>query len=189
MKKLFLASVLVLASLNASAQVHLGVKAGANLTKIDGESFSEKYKLGYQLGAYTYYDFSPMIGIQLEVQSNQSNTKVSERYSDVVFNSFSKGKQLNYISVPLLLRVNSQGALTLLAGPQFSFLTDPNKTVLENGTKLFKNTDIGLVGGVDLNLRPFIISGRYIWGLNDISGTGNKATKRQIQLGLAFEIF
>ncbi|MEC3875328.1 porin family protein [Chryseobacterium salviniae] len=189
MRKFFLASALVFAYCSAHAQIHLGAKAGANMTKIDGKSFSEKYKLGYQLGGYAYYDFSKMIGLQLEVQFNQSNTQISDRYSDVLFDSFGRGKKLNYITIPVLFRINSQGALTFLAGPQFSFITDSDKNILENGTKLFRSSDIGLVGGVDLNIRPFIISARYVWGLNDISGTENKATGRQIQLGLGFEIF
>lgn len=189
MKKIFLATLFSFAFFNANAQLHLGAKAGANLTKIDGTSFSDKYKLGYQLGGYVYYDFSKMIGLQLEVQFNQSNTKISDQYSDVLFDSFGKGKKLNYITVPVLFRINSQGALTFLAGPQFSFLTDSDKNILQNGTKLFRNSDVGIVAGVDLNVRPFIISARYVWGLNDISGTENKATGRQIQLGLGFEIF
>lgn len=189
MKKFFLAIAIALASFNANAQLHLGAKAGANLTKIDGESFREKYKLGYQLGGYVYYDFSRMVGLQLEIQFNQSNTQVSDQYSDVLFDSFGRGKKLNYIALPVLFRINSQGGLTFLAGAQFSFLADSDKNVLQNGAKLFKGTNVGLVAGADLNLRPFIISARYVWGLSDISGTGNKATGRQIQLGLGFEIF
>lgn len=189
MKKILFVSFLMLGVFNGNAQLHLGAKAGANLTKIDGESFKSKYQLGYQLGGYVYYDFSNAIGIQTEVQFNQSNTKIADRYSDVLFDSFDKGKKLNYITVPVLLRLNSQGALTFLAGPQFSFLADSNRTILQNGKKLFKSSDVGLVAGVDLNLRPFIISARYIWGLSDISGTDNKANNRQIQLGIGFEIF
>lgn len=189
MKKLFLTGAFVLASLSANAQMHLGAKAGANLTKIDGQSFNDTYKLGYQLGGYAYYDFSKMIGLQFEVQFNQSNTKISDQYSDVIFDSIGRGKKLNYITIPALLRINSHGALTFLAGPQFSFLADSDKNVLLNGERLFKSTDVGLVAGADFNVRPFIISARYVWGLNDISGTENKATGRQIQLGLGLEIF
>lgn len=189
MKKLFLANLFFLFFLNVNAQLHLGAKAGANLTKINGESFNSKYRLGYQLGGYLYYDLSKIFGLQLEVQFNQSNTQVTDRYSDVLFNTFDKGKRLNYITVPALLRINSQGGLTLLVGPQFSFLADSDKNIIQNGKKLFNSTDIGLVAGVDINLRPFIISGRYVWGITNVSSMGDKANNRQIQIGIAFEIF
>ena len=31
------------------AQFHLGVKAGANITKVDGKSFKEEFNYGYKL--------------------------------------------------------------------------------------------------------------------------------------------
>lgn len=189
MKKFFLASLFFLLLFKASAQLHIGAKAGANLTKINGESFKSKYRLGYQLGGYLYYDFSKTFGIQLEAQFNQSNTQVTDRYSDILFNTFDKGKKLNYITIPALLRINSQGGITLLAGAQFSFLADSDKNIIQNGKKLFNSTDIGLVAGLDINLRPFIISGRYIWGVTNVSSLGDKANNRQIQVGIAFEIF
>ncbi len=189
MKKIIFVCLFSLGCFHSNAQLHLGAKAGTNLSKINGESFKDKHQLGYQLGGYVYYDFSNFFGLQVEAQFNQSNTEINEEYIDILLDAFEKKKKLNYISVPLLLRMNTQGGITLVGGPQFSFLADGNKTVLQNGKKLFKNTDIGFVAGIDLNLRPFVLYGRYIWGFNDISDVGNKANSRQIQLGVGFEIF
>ncbi|SFN89936.1 Opacity protein [Paenimyroides ummariense] len=189
MKKILLLTVFFIGLSKSYGQLHLGVKAGANLTKIDGEGFSDKFALGYQLGGYTYYDFTKALGLQLEVQFNQTNTKIEDRYVDVLLNTFDKKKKLNYVSVPLLLRVNSQGFITLLGGPQFSFLSNSNQSILQNSKKLFKKTDLGLVAGVEINLRPLRIYGRYTWGFSDVSNIGDSPNSRQIQVGLAANLF
>ncbi len=41
--------LIIFTVLQTKAQLHLGTKAGANMTKIAGASFDENYKLGYQL--------------------------------------------------------------------------------------------------------------------------------------------
>jgi hypothetical protein len=179
-----------LAAYNTSfAQFHLGAKAGANLTKIDSQSYDDSFELGFQVGGFAYYDFSDFIGIQAEVLFNQTNTKVTDEFSDVFGDAFDKDKTLNYISVPLLLRLNSGGLITINAGPQFSFLADGNETVLANGKKLFKDTDFSAVAGLELNLHPVIISARYVWGFSDISDVGEEANSHQIQLGVGLRLF
>ncbi|MBK1896218.1 porin family protein [Chryseobacterium paridis] len=189
MRKMFFAILLFAGLAEGSAQLHLGAKAGANLTKIDGEAFRDKFALGYQLGGYAYYDFSKAFGLQLEVQFNQSNTKIEERYSEVLFNVFDKKKKLNYISVPVLLRLNTKGLITIVGGPQFSFLANSDETTLQNSKRLFKKTDFGLVAGVEVNFKPFILYGRYTWGFSKISEIGDSPKSRQIQIGLAANIF
>jgi len=187
MKKLAILFILLTAS--ANSQVHLGAKAGANLTKINGSTFKEKFELGYQLGGFIYADLSESIGIQTEVLFNQTNTSVEDRYSEVINNAFRGNKTLNYISVPLLVRLNNEGLVTFTAGPQLSFLADSGKSLTENGKKLFKKTDFSVLAGAELNLHPFIIYARYCWGFSDVSDFGSKASSRQIQLGAALRVF
>lgn len=189
MKIIFIAVFLVAGLCQSHAQLHVGAQAGANLTKMYGTAFSHRFKLGHQLGGYGYYDFTNFFGLELAVQFSQSNTKVSEKYKDVLLDAFDKGKKLNYINVPILLRLNSHGILTLVGGPQFSILTDRHKSILENGKNLFKSKNIALVTGFDLNLRPLVIYGRYLWGVSKVSNVGRDANSRQIQIGLGIELF
>ena len=170
-------------------QIHIGAKAGANLTKINGKAFDDKFELGYQLGGFVYFDLSTAVGIQGEALFNQTNTAVEESFSEVVNNAFKGTKTLNYISVPLLLRINNEGFITFTAGPQFSFLADSGKSIAENGKKLFKKTDFSAVAGAEINLHPLIIYGRYCWGFSDISDFGSRSSSQQIQLGLALRLF
>lgn len=177
-----------LVSVLSYSQVHIGAKAGANLSKLDGKSFNSDFELGYQLGGFVYTNISDFVGIQGEVLFNQTNTKITDHYKDVFGNAFSKNKTLNYVSVPVLLRLNSEGLITILAGPQFSFLASGNETVLENSKKLFKKTDFAFVAGAEVNFRPITIYARYIWGFSDVSDFGGKANSQQIQAGLSVRL-
>ncbi|MDY0986668.1 porin family protein [Flavobacterium sp. CFBP9031] len=172
-----------------NAQLHIGAKAGANLNKINGNSFDDKFELGYQAGGFIYVDISSAIGLQGEVLFNQTNTTIEDSYSDVVNNAFKGKKSLNYISVPILLRINNEGFITFTAGPQFSFLADSEKSLKENGKKIFNNTDFAAVAGAEINLHPLIIYGRYSWGFSDISDFGGRSNSQQIQVGLALRLF
>ncbi|MDG3581848.1 porin family protein [Galbibacter pacificus] len=174
-------------SFSSHAQFHLGAKAGANLTKLDGQSFNDKFELGYQLGGFVYYNLNDFLGLQMEVFFNQTNTEIADSYSDIIDQSFENDKKLNYVSVPLLLRLNTDGLLTISAGPQFSFMM--NENVLNNGKKLFKDSDFAAIVGAELNLFPIIIYGRYTWGFADISDFGGDVKSQQIQLGVAFRFF
>lgn len=188
MKKI-LAVITIFIHTAAISQVHIGAKAGAGLSRIEGKAFQEKFELGYHLGGFMYANLSDFTGFQAEVVFNQTNTSVQDSYSDVVDNAFKGKKTLNYISVPLLLRLNSDGFITFTGGPQLSFLADSDKSVTENGKKIFKKTDFALLAGAEINLHPFIFYGRYCWGFTDISEIGRSSNSRQIQLGAAIRLF
>lgn len=56
--KLFfpLAAALLLSNV-LMAQFHLGIKAGANVTKVDGKSFKDQFRYGYHLGGFAEIGF------------------------------------------------------------------------------------------------------------------------------------
>jgi len=188
MKKIIAAAAFFMSVVGYS-QIHLGAKAGVNMNKLDGKNFDNDFELGYQLGGFAYFNFTDFIGIQGEVMFNQTNTKITDNYRDIFDNAFKKDKTLNYISVPVLLRLNSEGLITVVAGPQFSFLASGNESVLENGKKLFRKTDFAFVAGAEVNIRPLTIYARYVWGFSDVSDFGSKANSQQIQAGLGLRLF
>ncbi|AVM49828.1 porin family protein [Capnocytophaga sp. oral taxon 878] len=177
---------LILFTTSAKAQeFHLGAKAGANLGKIDGAAYNQGFKLGYQLGGFAEFDFSDRWGVQGEVLFSQTNTELKDNYQAVWKEKFNKKKTLNYVSVPVLLKYNPGGFISLHAGPQFSFLANSEDSTWENGKKLFKGTDFSLLAGAEVNLGPLFAYGRYVWGYTDInSALTEKATTQQIQLGV-----
>lgn len=176
----------------ANAQsFRLGVKGGANLNKIKGQSFKDGYNLGYQLGGFAEIDFNDKIGIQPEVLFSQSKTKYQQT-TGAIFDNFHSGDniRLDYLDIPILLRINSGKMLTFLVGPQFSVLIDNHKTTFENGKNAFKSGDFAMAGGLQINLKPLRIYGRYNIGLADINDIGNqdKWKSQQLQLGVGLKL-
>jgi hypothetical protein len=195
MKKFLLPAVLVIAfTITVKAQgFHIGVKAGAGLSKINGSSFENGFNLGYQLGAYATIDFSPVVGIEPEVLFNQSNTKTVNAPPDpenIINGDYSAS--LNYLSIPILLRIKASKIFAFTVGPQYSILMNQDQNLTTNATNAFKTGDFALVLGVQLKLNNnFHVFGRYDIGLlniNDISSQ-DKWTNEQIQLGLGLKLF
>lgn len=192
MKKLILALMLITGSVViANAQgVRLGAKLGTNLNKVSGQSFNDGFDLAYHVGGFLELDFNKKWGIQPEVLWSQTSTKrtsFNTLYATEInpFNNNQKIK-LDYLSIPVLLRYNVGGILTLNAGPQFGILLNQDKTLLQNGETAFKNGDFSMVAGAQLNFTFLRIYGRYNIGLQNINDIDNKDkwTNQQIQLGL-----
>ena len=183
------AIIALLYSEKGHSQVEFGLKAGANLGKIDGTAYRDQYKLGYQLGGFLNINVLEKWAIQPEILFNQTNTTLTDSYSTLWDSKFDKGKKLNYVNVPVLLKYNPQGTISLLAGPQFGFLTNRDESIVQNSKKLFKNSDFSFVVGAELNLKLFFVYGRYVWGFTDISDLGGKATSQQVQVGVGVKLF
>lgn len=174
------------------AQFHIGIKGGANITKVDGKSFKDQFRYGYHLGGFAEIGLGSKFGIQPEVLFNQYSSTLDSNYNHVyqdVFNS-NQNVKLNYLSIPILLNYKLIGNfLTIQAGPQFGVLLNQDKTLLQNGGDAFKNGDFSLVGGAQLKLSAIRITGRYVVGLNDINDIGSQDKWKnqgfQVSLGLA----
>ncbi len=166
----------------------LGVKGGVNFTKIDGQSFSNEFKYGYQAGAFATVKITNHIQIQPEVMFNQYNTRVDTAYNNVLNVKNLKDVQLNYLTVPLLLNLTPAKFISFQVGPQFGVLLDKHKNLFENGKDAFSGGDLSMLAGVQLNLAGFRLSGRYVVGLTNINDAGNsnkwKNQGFQVSVGL-----
>ena len=186
---LFSVAALMFFTIVSNAQgFHLGAKAGANLGKIDGQSFKDGFNLGYQLGGFAEIDFTKGFGIQPEVLFNQTNTTVTDEPLSGL-----KGDEkikLNYLSVPVLLRFNPSKILTINVGPQFSILTNNHKTTAGNAVDAFKGGDFAMVAGAQVNLGMLRVYGRYNIGLSNINDVtdSEKWKSQQIQFGVGVRI-
>ncbi len=192
MKKLFFASIAFFVlqfAANAQAGFRLGAKAGLNMSQVVGTSFNSGFYYSYHLGGFAEIDINKLIGIQPEVLWNQSTTQSASSLSGINFNP-NQNVTLNYLSIPILLRVSLGSLITLNAGPQFSILMNKNDNLLTNGQQAFANGDFGMVGGLTLNLKTFRLYGRYVVGLKDINDISQQAkwTNQQIQLGVGLKL-
>ncbi len=190
MKKILLSvlAIFAFAAVSMAQGFHLGAKAGANLGKIQGTDFNDQFKLGYHLGAFTEIDFTKGFGIQPELLWNQTNTKVT----DQPLSGLKPGAniKLNYLSVPILLRLNPSKLLTIHLGPQYSILINNHKTVGGNVVNAFKDGDFSVVAGAQVNLGALKVYGRYNIGLSNISDIDNqdKWKKEWVQFGVGLRI-
>ncbi len=193
MKNKILISILVL-SLSTTAALaqgfKIGVKGGADIHKIDGQAFQDKFSYGYHLGGFAEIGLTKKFGIQPEVLFSQVNVDTSESFSEVyAFNSVSK-VQLKYLKIPLLLNYSPNPFVSLQLGPQFGILMDQDKSLLKNGREAFAQGDFSMLGGLQLNISKLKIYGRYAVGLSNINDIDNqdKWKNQTIQLGVGFAL-
>ena len=190
---LVLSVALAFVALHTQAQgFHLGIKAGANLFKVDGESFDQQFNFGYNVGAFSELNFTSTWGIQPELLFNQTNYRTGSEFSDVYSGGVSnyKGK-LNYLSIPVLLSFRPIPLLSILVGPQFGILLNKDEHLTYNAEQAFKGGDLSLVGGAQLNLAAIKVGARYVVGLNNINDLPNQNSWKNEgwQLYAGFRIF
>jgi hypothetical protein len=191
--KLFLAAAFILLAQLSFAQFNIGIKGGANISKIEGKAFKDEFSYGYLLGGFAEIGLGKKFSIQPEVLFNQYQTKVDSNFKSVYQNAFAEtksgGVKLNYLSIPLVLNYKLSKGVSLQAGPQFGILMNKENNLLENGKEAFNNGDLSMLGGIELKLSKFRIGGRYGIGLNNINDIDNKEKWKsqafQLALGLS----
>ena len=192
MKKIMLsaAAVFFFALMTQAQGFHLGVKGGVNFSKIDGKSFSNGFNAGFQLGGFAQIDFSKHLGIQPEILFNQTNTKYDSAFGQAFDISNAKNISLNYLSIPILLRINASKLLSFTVGPQYSILMNNHETVFQNAGDAIKNGDFSMVAGAQINLGGLDIYGRYNIGLSNLHDISNQDNwkSQQIQLGVGLRL-
>jgi hypothetical protein len=190
--KLFaLTLVLAIATVSVKAQfIQLGLKAGTNVFKIDGKSFSDEFRFGYHAGGFMQLKLSDKWHLQPELLWNQYNTKTDTSFGNIYKISNLSDVKLNYLSVPILLSYTPSKFISLQAGPQFGVLMDKNRGLFQNGREAFKTGDLSMLAGLQLNLGSLRLTGRYVIGLNNINDIDNKDRwKNQgFQLGLGLRL-
>lgn len=168
---LVLLTVALVAGTSTFAQgVHVGAKAGVNIFKVDGKSFKEEFKFGYNVGGFAEIYFDKKWGVQPEVMWSQTNYRTGTNFSDI----YPEGQndvsgKLNYLSIPILLNFRPAKFITFQAGPQFGVLINQDKNLFQNGKEAFKSGDFSMLGGVQINVGGLRVGGRYSIGLNNIN--------------------
>ncbi len=189
-KLLFAALVCFISTATFAQKVQIGFKGGATMNKLSGKTFKEEFSFGYHIGGFASLGLGKKFAIQPEVLFNQVNVDTSSSFSSIYHFNKLDNVQLKYLSIPILLNYNANKLITLQAGPQFGILMNKSNTFLQNGQQAFKNGDLAMLGGVQLNLGGFKVYGRYTIGLNSINDIDNKDKwkSQAIQLGVGFKL-
>jgi hypothetical protein len=187
MKKInLLVLVILLGAGSAFAQgISIGIKGGPNFANLDVSDFSGslKNKTGIHGGAFVLFKMKKF-GLQPEILFSQQG-------SNIKFDATNTESSIDYINIPIILKLYTVLGLNLQVGPQFGFLSKAEFDG-DNVKDSFKNSDTSLALGVgwDLPLR-LSIDARYNLGLSDISDDPNFDTiKNQVwQISVGFKLF
>jgi hypothetical protein len=171
-----------------SEKLTFGVKGGLNLSNVydtKGEQFDADAKFGFVAGGFVSIPLGKVIGVQPEILISQKGFQAT---GVLLGAPYSFTRTTTYIDVPLLFAVKPFELLTLLAGPQYSYL-QIQKDVFGSATTSvdqetqFKNDNIRkntlcFTGGADLNLDHVVVGARLGWDLFNNNGDGTSTTPR-----------
>ncbi|MBK8703071.1 MAG: outer membrane beta-barrel protein [Saprospiraceae bacterium] len=184
-------------------QFHIGLKAGANLANVydtKGEEFNADAKLGFAGGVFFSIPIGSVLGIQPELLYSQKGFKATGR---LLGNTYGLTRTSNFIDVPLLIAIKPIRYVTVLVGPQFSYLLQQKDVFNTENSNIeqiqeFENDNIrknilGVIAGLDVNVNHLVIGARAGWDLSTNHGDGTSSTPRYknawIQATLGYRIF
>lgn len=205
---LTLVSLVMLTGLRAQQdeRSYFGIKAGVNLSNIrsanhftDGDLLNTK--TGLAGGLFYHVGLTKAISLQPELLYSQMGSKFDEGTSATL--NTSGQVNLNYLSLPILIRVSPLKWLGLYAGPQLDYYLggkatyddDQEDLSLSYGDAGASQTFLAATAGLEIRLFKTVgLYGRYIYGLSDITGgeigdaftQGSDLYNDAIQVGLTW---
>ncbi len=163
-----------------------GVKVGGNYSnvyKTSGSSFHADPKFGLALGAFVAIPIGKYFGIQPELLFSQKGFKGT---GNILGSPYELTRTTSFIDVPVFVCVKPTEFITILAGPQYSFLTK-QKDVFRNAfttiqqEQEFQNDNIRknilcFVAGFDISMKSIVLGARAGWDLQKNNGDGTSKT-------------
>jgi len=159
MKTLLLTIALLTAPFILSAQLGLGIKAGANFANLNTDSYNTSSITSFHVGLYANINFSESWSVTPEVLWTDQGAELDNG------DKF----ETDYIAVPLMLRWRIIDLISIEAGPQFNFLTKAESggvDIKDDITDPSYNAAFGALIHLPLGLNGGV---RYIVGLTDLS--------------------
>jgi len=156
-----------------NVDTEFGVKGGFNMSNLySGDANDKNILYGFNAGVYATLPISDFIAIQPEILFTTKGSKLEYN------NAFASGNakfKLNYIEVPLLVRVNVTKNFNVHAGGYASYLV--SSKVTGEGDVTFEQAistddlnkfDAGIAAGIGVDFSPISIGLRYNYGLTTI---------------------
>ncbi len=120
-KLLFLLALSTLIFSAAQAQFKVGIKEGLNIATYHGiENSTVKPVLGFHLGVFANFSFTDNISFQPEILFSRQGGKV-ERFNTNA-QRLTIRDNFSYLTLPLLVKMNTSFGLTFESGFQFGYL-------------------------------------------------------------------
>lgn len=165
-----------------------GLKIGTNFSNVydsKSDDFDADGKLGLAGGVQLSIPLTKFIGLQPEVLFSQKGFKGSGVFLGT---DYSFKRTTSYIDIPLQIALKPSEFITILAGPQYSYLIKQkdefNSTFFSNSQEEeFDNENIrknifGFVGGLDINIMHVALGARVGWDITENHGDGSSSAPR-----------
>jgi hypothetical protein len=180
MKKLILSTLAIFAFSVSQAQTNdgasFGIKGGINFSNLYTEDVDDNNVLtSFHAGIFISLPLTSFIAIQPEFLYSRKGAEL------VYDNAFAQGTakfRLNYLEVPVLLKLNITENLNFQAGPYFAYLIDADIKNESAGGGLdfqesfnnddFNKFDYGLAIGAGFDFDTFGFGIRYNYGLANV---------------------
>jgi hypothetical protein len=184
----FITTSIVLAQDDAREKLAIGAKIGVNYSNVydsQTEDFNADPKAGFAAGGFLSIPIGKYFGLQPEVLYSQRGFKASGNFFG---STYSLTRTLSYLDVPLLFAFKPSPFITILAGPQYSYLLNrrdefSNSSLTFVQEQEFKNDNIRkntfcVTGGLDFNFQHLVLGLRTGWDITDNKGDGTSSTPR-----------
>jgi len=190
MKKNIMFIILLLAGTAGFAQHYeLGVKAGANISNFTGASNAADVKaktlVGFHGGGFVSLFVGDIFAIQPEVLFSTQGAKIENTVGSTDY-------KLDYINIPVMLKVRAPGGFFVEAGPQIGFKV--HETHYGTSEDFAKSTDFSIAGGLGYHSSIGLgIGARYTAGISKLGNVSSSSTpdwkNGVIQISLFYTIF
>lgn len=175
-----------------------GAKAGINISNIwdeKSQDFQADSKIGFAGGVFVSIPIGKWIGIQPEILLSQKGLKGS---GSIIGSPYSFSRTATYLAAPILFQVKPIKYMSILVGPQFSYLLNQKDiySLGENSLQVeneFNNDNIrknmlGFVAGIDVNISFIVIATRVGWDFRYNRGDGSSLTPRYKNQWIQFTV-
>lgn len=169
-------------------KLFFGLKVGTNYSNVydsQGEDFVADSKFGLAGGAFVSIPIGSFFGIQPEVLFSQKGYKSTGTF---LGSSYSMTRTTDYLDIPLLVAIKPIENVSILFGPQFSYLMKQKDdftggTITSTQEETYTNDNYRkntfcLTGGADLNFDHLVIGLRAGWDVENNNGDGSTTTPR-----------
>lgn len=164
----------------------IGLKAGLNYSNVydkQGNDFSTETTFGFAGGAFASIPFNKYLGLQPEALISQKGFEGTGR---ILGSRYKLSRTTTYLDIPIQLAFKPSEFVTIMAGPQVSFLLNQedefeSSAVSYSQEQKFENDDIrknllGFVTGIDIHIKRTVIATRIGWDLQQNHGDGSSST-------------
>jgi hypothetical protein len=169
-------------------KLFFGLKVGTNYSNVydsQGEDFVADAKFGLAGGGFVSIPIGSFFGIQPEVLFSQKGYKSTGTF---LGSSYSMTRTTDYLDIPLLVAIKPIENVSILFGPQFSYLMKQKDdftggTITSTQEQTYTNDNYRkntfcLTGGADLNIDHLVIGLRAGWDVENNNGDGSTTTPR-----------